>query len=373
VAGWNAVNRVIVARRAKPGQKIEIAIFGMNGPISDSPTNYIYVREARLQFEPGGEAPVAVTPHEVNVRVERLEPQLDAIVPVNAKLYKIAEGFQFTEGPIWSRSGGYLLFSDPNHNTIYRYQEQSGLSVYRERSGYDGPDIAEYGQPGSNGLTFDRQGRLTINEHGRRRVTRLEADGSLTVLADRYRGKRLNSPNDLAYRSDGALYFTDPPFGLPKLFQDPRKELPFSGVYLWKGGRTMLLTRDFSGPNGIVFTPDEKFLYVDNWDAAHKVVRRYPVHADGTLGPGEPFLDLTAEVPGEEALDGMKVDVQGHLYVSVAGAIWIFDPRGHHLGSITAPSPVHNFAWGGAQGRTLYLCARGNLYRIDLMVEGVRP
>jgi gluconolactonase len=373
VAGWNATNRLIVGRDVKPGQRIQLAVFGMNGPISDAPTNYIFVREAKLEFTPGSGSPLAVTPHEVNVRVVRLDPALDAIVPPNAKLYKLAEGFQFTEGPVWVRDGGYLLFSDPNHNTIYKYTESGSLSVFREKSGYDAADIAEYSQPGSNGLTLDGKGRLTINEHGRHRVSRLERDGTLSVLAERFGDKRLNSPNDLVYRSDGALYFTDPPFGLPRFFDDPRKELPYSGVYRWKDGRLDLLTRELKGPNGIVFSPDERFLYVSNWDPAAKTVTRYPVHRDGLIGPGAVLIDLTTEVPGEEALDGMKVDVKGNLYVSAPGGVWIFDAIGKHLGTITAPTAVHNFAWGGADGRTLYLCARTNLYRIPLLIPGVRP
>jgi gluconolactonase len=373
VAGWNALNRVLLGRHVRPGQKIQLAIFGMNAPISNAPTNYIFVREARLVFYPGTPGPVAVPPHEVNVKVERTDPAIDQIVPANAKLWKVAEGFEFTEGPIWLRSRDALLFSDPNHNTIYQYSAAGELSVFRERSGYDAADISEYLQPGSNGLTLDKQGRLTIDEQGRHRVSRLEHDGTLTVLADSYQGKRLNSPNDLVYRSDGTLYFTDPPFGLPKFFDDPRKELPFSGVYSWRDGRLRLQRRELRGPNGIVFSPDEKYLYVDNWDPAAKTVTRYPVRRDGTLGRGEIFIDLTAQIPGEEALDGMKVDVQGHLYVSAPGGVWIFDPQGRHLGTITAPHPVHNFAWGGKDGRTLYLCARSALYRIDLLQRGIRP
>jgi gluconolactonase len=373
VAGWNAPNRVLLARHARAGQQIRVAIFGMNAPISDAPTNYIFVHEARLEFFAGGVAPVAVVPHEVNVQVERDDPAIDGIVPANAKLYKVAEGFQFTEGPIWLRERDALLFSDPNHNTIYEYTQQGVLSVFREKSGYDGADIAEYGQPGSNGLTLDPQGRLTINEHGRHRVSRLERDGTLTVLADRYQGKRLNSPNDLVYRSDGTLYFTDPPFGLPKFFDDPRKELPFSGVFSWRDGRLRLLTRDLKGPNGIVFSPDEKYLYVSNWDPTAKTVTRYPVRRDGTLDKGVVLIDLTQQIPGEEALDGMKADIRGNLYLSAPGGVWIYDPQGRHLGTITAPRPVHNFAWGGNDGRTLYLCARSALYRIDLLQPGIRP
>jgi len=373
VAGWNAPNRVLIGRNLRPGQKIQLAIFGMNAPISDAPTNYIFIREARLEFFAGSEAPVAVAPHEVNVRIERDDPAIDSIVPANAKLFKLAEGFLFTEGPVWVRDSDTLLFSDPNHNTIYQYTPDGKLSVFRDKSGYDAADIAEYLQPGSNGLTLDKQGRLTIDEQGRHRVSRLEHDGTLTVLADSYEGKRLNSPNDLVYRSDGTLYFTDPPFGLPKFFDDPRKELPFSGVFSWKDGRLRLLTRELKGPNGIVFSPDEKYLYVSNWDPEAKTVTRYPVRRDGTLGPGFVLIDLTRQIPGEEALDGMKADVRGNLYLSAPGGVWIFDPSGRHLGTITAPRPVHNFAWGGKDGRTLYLCARSALYRIPLLQPGIRP
>jgi gluconolactonase len=373
VAGWNAANRLVAARNVKPGQRIEIAIFGMNGPISDAPTNYIYVREAKLEFVAARPGPVATPAHEVNVKVERLDPAIDAIVPPNAKLFKLAEGFQFTEGPVWVRDGGYLLFSDPNHNTIYRYTEDGVLGVFRDKSGYDAADSAVYGQPGSNGLTLDRAGRLTINEHGRHRVTRVERDGSLTVLAERYQGKRLNSPNDLVYRSDGTLYFTDPPFGLPKFYGDPRKELRFSGVYRVSRGHLQLLDKSLQGPNGIAFSPDEKFLYVGNWDPQAKIVKRFPVRRDGTVGAAQVFIDLTRQIPGEEALDGIKVDVKGNLYLSAPGGVWIFDSTGKHLGTITAPKPVHNFAWGGADGKTLYLCARSALYRIPLLVQGVRP
>ncbi len=378
VAGWNAANRVLLTRDARPGQEFQLAVFGMNGPISDTPTNYIYVREARLDFLPGAPGPAALVAHEVNVAVERRDPALDAIVPANAKLFKLAEGFIFTEGPVWSRDGR-LLFSDPNANTIYSYREAAregepgALAVYRDRSGYDAPDIGEYGQAGSNGLTLDARGRLTINEHGRHRVTRVASDGTTTVLADSYRGKRLNSPNDLVYASDGTLYFTDPPFGLPKFYDDPRRELPFSGVYRLKGRRLTLLSRELKGPNGIALSPDQKYLYVGNWDPAAKVVLRFALARDGGVGTPHTFVDLTQQIPGEEALDGLKVDRAGNVYLSAPGGVWIFAADGRHLGTIRAPKPIHNFAWGGTDGRTLYLTARDTLYRIALLVEGVRP
>ncbi len=378
VGGWNALNRLVVARGVQPGQKIRLALFGANGPLSYPPTNFIWVRAARLLFYPSGgpSGPYAVEPHEVNVEVQRLDPALQALVPRNAKLHKLAEGFLFTEGPVWvpDAVGGHLLFSDPNANTIYKYDPRGAgaLSVFRRPSGYAGGDVAEYGQPGSNGLTLDRQGRLTIDEHGNRRVVRLEADGRETVLADRYRGRRLNSPNDLVYRSNGDLYFTDPPFGLPKVFDDPRKETPWSGIYGLIRGKLELLATDLTGPNGIAFSPDEKVLYVGNWDEKRKVVMRYPVLADGTLGAGAVFFDLTP-ARGEDALDGVKVDVQGNVYVSGPGGLWIFAPDGRHLGTIVTPRHVHNMAWGDADGKTLYLCARSGLYRLRLNVAGVRP
>jgi len=376
ISGWNAGNRLVVGRNVKPGQKIQLAVFGINGPISNPPTNYIFMRSAKLSFYRSAPGPVAITPSEVNVDVVRLDPAIDSIVPRNPKIYKRAEGFQFTEGPVWVRDGGYLLFSDPNANTMYKYKPDPGnsageLSVFRQPSGYSGADIAEYGQPGSNGLTIDPQGRLTINEHGNHRVSRLENNGSLTVLADKFEGKRLNSPNDLVYRSDGTLFFTDPPFGLPKFFDDPRKELPYSGVFSIYKSRLQLASTDLSGPNGIAFSPDEKYLYVSNWDEKKKVIMRFEVEAGGTLKNGSLFFNMTSS-PGEDALDGMKVDRQGNLYVSGPGGLWILSAAGKHLGTIIAPKHPHNMAWGD-DGKTLYLCDQSGLYRMRLNIEGIRP
>ena len=269
------------------------------------------------------------------------------------------------------RDGGYLLFSDPNSNIIYKYTKDGQLSVFRQPSGYAGADIAEYGQPGSNGLTLDKQGRLTIDQHGNHRVIRLEPDGTETVLAERYDGKRLNSPNDLVYKSDGALYFTDPPFGLPKFFDDPRKELPYSGVYRVADGQIQLVTKELTGPNGLAFSPDETYLYLADWDEKRKVLMRYDVQPDGTLANGKVFFDMTAAA-GEDALDGVKVDHQGNLYVSGPGGLWILSAAGKHLGTIIAPKHVHNMAWGDDDGQTLYLCGRSGLYRMRLNIPGIR-
>jgi gluconolactonase len=369
VKGFNAPNRVILTRNVQPGEKFELAVFGFNGPISRTPENFIWVKSATLDFYQPGHG---TGTQEVETKIDRLDPSFNALISPGTKIEKLAGGFLFTEGPVWVREGGYLLFSDPNNNLIYRWSPDDGVSIYRTHSGYTGTDIGEYGQPGSNGLTLDRQGRLTINEHGNRRVTRLEKNGQLTILADSYQGKRLNSPNDLVYRSDGALYFTDPPFGLPKFFEDTRKQLPFSGVFCLINGELKVVTMDLTGPNGLAFSPDEKYLYVDDWDNKRKVIMRYEVHPDGTLSNGHLFLDATNE-SGEDAWDGMKVDQEGNLYASGPGGLWIISPEGKHLGTIVGPEHQHNIAWGDEDGKTLYLCAKTGLYRIQLNVPGIRP
>ena len=317
----------------------------------------------------------AVTHSSTPAQVLRTDPAIDTIVPRDAVMEKLAGGFRFTEGPIWvaktSHKPGYLLFSDPYKNVIYRWDQNNTLSVFMEKSGYDGADIGEYSQPGSNGLTLDPKGRLTIDQQGKRRVVRLEKNGELTVLADHYDGKRFNSPNDLVYKSDGALYFTDPPFGLPKYANDPRKELPYSGVYRVStdGKEVRLLTTELKGPNGLAFSPDEKYFYVDDWDLAHKVVMRYEVQPDGSLANGKVFFDMTS-TPGPSALDGMKVDVKGNLYVTGPDGIWILSPEGKHLGTIVPPEHANNVGWGGDDRKTLYICTRTGLYRMSLGIAG---
>jgi gluconolactonase len=351
----------VLTRNARPNQQIQVAVFGANAPLSEPPNNFIWIRSATLDFYQSG------GPMTDAVRVVRNDPALDSIVPTQLAAERLADGFLFTEGPVWVPDG-YLLFSDPNANTIYRWADNDGLSVFRTKSGYAGLDIGDYRQPGSNGLALDSEGRVTINEHGNRRVTRLEKTGALTVLAERYDGKRLNSPNDLVYKSDGSLYFTDPNFGLPKFADDARKELAFTGVFRLANGKLQLLSTDLSGPNGLAFSPDEKYLYVGNWDDKKKVVMRYEVAADGSLSSGAVFFDMTA-APGEDAIDGIKVDQLGNVYVSGPGGLWILSPDGKHLGTIVTPEHPHNFAWGD-DGRSLYLTARSTLYRIRLNVAG---
>lgn len=377
-AGWNAANRVVLTRDAKPGQKIQVAVLGINGPVSTHPDTYIWVRGATLDFYQPGKLSKA---REVKLTVDKKDSALDVILPSDAKLEKLADGFAFTEGPVWidahnpaiapDSDEGFLLFSDPNNNTIYRMTPDGDVSVYLNKSGYTGENIGEYRQPGSNGLTTDLDGRLTICQHGNRRVVRLEKNGLTTVLADQFKGKRLNSPNDLVYRSDGALFFTDPPFGLPKFAADPRREQPHAGVYSVRDGRVQLVSTDFTGPNGLAFSPDEKFLYVGNWDEKRAVVFRYPVNADATLGKGELFYDLTT--PGaDDAIDGIKVDRAGNVFVSGPGGLWIFSPAGKHLGTLRGPEHPHNMAWGDADRQTLYLTAQTGIYRIRLNNPGTR-
>ena len=373
IKGFNAPNRVVLTSNAQPGQKIQLAVFGINGPLSNPPGNFIWVRSATLDFH----KTTQIGPTQfVNTEIVRVDPALDAIVSSDTKLEKLAGGFLFTEGPVWvpatANTSGYLLFSDPNANTIYRWSADGQVSVFRTKSGYAGFNVSEYHQPGSNGLTLDSKGRLTINQHGNRRVIRVEPRGNITVLADRYEGKRFNSPNDLVYRSDGALYFTDPPFGLPNVFDDPRKELPYSGVYCVKDAQVKLVSTDLDAPNGLAFSPDEKFLYVNNWNDKKKVILRYDVHQDCTLSNSTLFFDMT-NAPGNDALDGLKVDQQGNVYSTGPGGLWIISPEGKQLGLLKGPEDPHNMAWGDDDGKTLYITALTGIYRIRMNIAGVRP
>jgi len=367
VKGFNAPNRVVLTRNARPGDQFRLAVFGMNAPVSNPPVNFIWIRSATLDLYTPEQARVG---REAGGKLTRLDPSFDGLVGREAKIEKLAGGFEFLEGPVWNAEGEYLLFSDPNTNTIYRWSPDGQVSVYRTKSGYAGLDIGEYRQPGSNGLALDREGRVTIDQHGNRRVIRVERTGAITVLADNYQGKRLNSPNDLVYRSDGSLYFTDPPFGLPRVFGDPAKETSWSGVYRLKGGQLTLLTRELTGPNGIAFSPDENTAYVGNWDPKHKVIMAYDVQADGTFANGRIFYDITRSEPGDDCWDGIKVDALGNIYAAGPRGVYVLSPEGKLLGLITPPEHVANMAWGGEDNRTLFLAASTGLYRIRMNVAG---
>ncbi len=292
--------------------------------------------------------------------VMRNDPALAKLIPAGAQVEKLAGGFAFTEGPVWTREG-VLLFSDIPNNVIRKWDPRSGA-------------VSDFRRPSANtnGNTLDAQGRLVCCEHAGRRVSRREANGEYSTLVDRYDGKRLNSPNDVVYKSNGSLYFTDPPYGLPGQDRDPAKELPHNGVYRWMDGRLTLLTTELMRPNGLAFSPDEKTLYVANSDGARKIWMAYPVKADGTLGAGRVFFDVTSSK--EDGLpDGMKVDREGHLYCTGPGGVWVFDPHGKHLGTIRPAEVPANCHWGDADGKALYMTARTGLYRIRVSVPGIRP
>jgi gluconolactonase len=370
ISGYNNRNRVVLTNNVKPGEKFSIAVLGINGPIGQVPENYIWVRNAVIDFYK--ETPVNPSWKDAG-KISVIDKDLNKIISPNTKIEKLAEGFQFTEGPVW-HPDGFLLFSDPNTNTIYRYDPSThNVSVYISHSGYTGADIGEYGQPGSNGLVIDKEARLIICQHGNRRIIRHEKKGPVTVLADNIDGKRLNSPNDIVLRSDGSIYFTDPPYGLPNFFEDKRKELQHQGVYLIKDGKTKLVATDCGGPNGIAFSPDEKYLYVTNWDIRDihhkKTIWRYNVNADGSLSNGKIFYDFN-QTEDEEALDGLKIDKEGNLFVSAPGGVWIISSEAKLLGKITTPERPANMAWGDADGKTLYLTAHSGIYKIRIITGG---
>jgi gluconolactonase len=317
--------------------------------------------------------------------IERLDPAVDAIVPANATLQKVSGGYTWTEGPVWTHEG-FLLFAEITSNSIRKVTADGTASIFMQPSGYKGS--APYGgpEPGSNGMTLDSRGRLTVAGHAQRDVWRLESldpKAQITILADSYQGKKLNSPNDLVYKSDGSLYFTDPPYGLRKQDDtDPAKELQVDGVYRIPGARQQapgaapnraklqLVIKDLPRPNGIAFSPDEKYLYIA--DSGKLVWMRYTVQPDGSVTDGKLFGDANSDkrVGGP---DGIKVDKSGNLYGSGPGGVWIFSPAGKHIGTIDMPERMSNLNWGGADARTLYITDSTSIYRITLKIPGVRP
>ncbi|WP_216670002.1 SMP-30/gluconolactonase/LRE family protein [Brasilonema sennae] len=307
-------------------------------------------------------------------RIVRYDSRINSLVPADAKLEKLADGFRWAEGPLWNRNENYLLFSDVQTNKIYKWEPGKGISTYLSPSGYTGDTPFNGLEPGSNGLTFDSQGRLVLCEHGDRRVARLEdrENNIKTTLADRYDNKRLNSPNDLVYKSNGDLYFTDPPYGLPtQRFDDPQKELPFSGVYrLSSDGKLTLLTDEIRSPNGIAFSPDEKILYIADSTTKQSRWLAYDVAPDGTLQNGRTFADAWRWERNRKGFaDGIKVDQAGNVYAAAPEAVFIFAPDGTLLGSIETGDKTSNLAWG-EDGHTLFITANTAIYRIRLTATG---
>lgn len=278
---------------------------------------------------------------------------LEEIIAPNTQVEKVAEGFEFTEGPLW-HPDGFLLFSDVPGNIIYKWQPEQETEIFRQPSG------------NANGNTLDSSGRLVTGEHGNRRLSRTEKDGEIITLASHYQGKRLNSPNDLVVKSDGSIYFTDPPYGI----ESEQEELGFYGVYrLAPDGTLTLLVDDFVRPNGIAFSPDEMKLYVNDSEKGH--IRVFEVKSDGMLDQGKLFAQL--KPPSEAgAADGMKVDIKGNVYSTAPGGVWVFSPNGDLLGIIETPEAPANIAWGDSDYQSLYITARNSLYRVRLKIPGER-
>jgi gluconolactonase len=333
------------------------------------------------------------TPTDRPFKIVKDDPALDSIVAADAKLELLGDRFGLTEGPVWVQEGrnGYLLFTDMLDNVIYRWEQNRPISVFLENAGYTGKDVNNVGQQtrrgrsaviliGSNGLTLVQQGRLVICAMADRAIVRLEKDGTRTLLADRYEGKRFNGPNDVVGKSDGAIYFTDSPSGLRGGNQSPQRELPFNGFYLVKDGKVTLLEEKLRDPqangfpNGIALSPDERHLYV----TLGRKIMRYDVNADDTVSNPQEFADVQGN-------DGMKVDKMGNVY-STSGAgpgeVRIWSPTGKRLGVLQMPQRggeprsqicATNLAFGDADSKSLFVAACMNMYRIRLRVAGVRP
>jgi gluconolactonase len=298
--------------------------------------------------------------------IVRLHPAIDALLPEEARVETLATGFLFTEGPLW-RPHGALWFSDIPGNVVREWTPDGSIVEVLRPGGYDGHDLPP-GFIGPNGMTAGPAGTVTLCQHGNRRVVSVAADRSVRTIVDRFEGKRLNSPNDVVYARDGAMYFTDPPYGLPKQDDDPAKELPFNGVFRWKDGDLQLLTKDLARPNGLAFSPDGRVLYVANSDDADRFWMRYDVRRDGSLEHGEVFAHVAAH-PDLGLPDGLKIDEHGHVWATGPAGIWIFTPGGQHLGTIKPPEQPANIGWGD-DGRTLYITAGTGLYRIRTSVAG---
>ena len=303
--------------------------------------------------------------------VERLDPRLDLLIPTNAVIEKLAEGFSWAEGPVWVKANNCLLLSDVPNNTIYEWKDKEGIRAFLRPSGYTG-SAPRGGEAGSNGLTVDDKGRLVVCQHGDRRVARVKHNGQFNPIAQYFNFRRFNSPNDLVFQSKGDLYFTDPPYGLPKLNEDPDKEIPFSGVYRVKpSGEVQLLTDELNFPNGLAFSPDEKKLYIAVSDPKKPVIMVYDVRPDGSIYNGSVFFDAAPLVkPDRTGLpDGLKVDRAGNLFATGPGGVLVIAPDGTHLGTIHTGQTTANCAWGN-DGSVLYMTADKILCRIKTKTRG---
>ena len=303
-------------------------------------------------------------------RIERADPRLDLLIPADAVIEVLAEGFRWSEGPAWDRAAGRLLFSDVPNNVVHAWSEKGGLSAFLKPSGYTGPEGGGGREPGANGLAFDAKGRLVLCQHGDRRVSRLEG-GRFVPLVERFEGKRFNSPNDLVVAGDGAIYFTDPPYGLTKTFEDPGREIGWNGVYrLAPDGRVSVLVKDLKAPNGIGLSPDGRTLYVGQSDPDRPVVMAYDLAKDGSVSNGRVFFDtLPLRKNGPGAPDGLKVDREGNVFTTGPGGVLVLTPKGEYLGTIVTGVPTANCGFGD-DGSTLYLTANDKLCRVRTTTKG---
>lgn len=297
----------------------------------------------------------------------RLDPTFDSLVPADTQVEKLAGGFAFTEGPLW-RPNGTLWFSDVIGNVVRQWSADGTITELLRPGGYDGNSLPEGGFNGPNGMTSDRDGAVVLCQHGNRRIVRISRDGSVSTVVDRFEDKLLNSPNDLVFHRDGALYFTDPPYGLPGQELDPAKEIPFNGVYRFADGKLQVIIDDLHRPNGLAFSPDYKTLYVANSEQPMKWMQ-YDVASDGSVSNGRVFADVNDSAePGVP--DGLKLDTQGNIFATGPGGVWVYSPEGKHLGTICPPETPSNCTWG-EDGSTLYITAVTGLYRVRLSVSGM--